>query len=323
MIKKGVDFNWEKLTPADKKYISDLGLIFIAAPREMSVKRFVELAKHYLPKGNVLLGIARETYVEGFEHQPQFKTLQLTNIQFLIDKVKNSKTPHKIYTLGYEQHNLDAILNEIVVKRVILVNGSWRYTFHNLPAYRTLVNKNIPYKHVSPFINEAEAKEFEKTHQMVVTLPNRGEILNDQQMIEAANEAAKQSFDYSFQTAVTVGRRKGDSYEYIDSFFNRVIPYQTYAMHFGNEREKHFSLPHDTNHYDTVHAEMAVITEAAKGSFELEGITIFINLLPCPNCARTLSQTDISEVVYVRDHSDGYAVKILGLCGKKVRRLVK
>jgi len=35
-----------------------------------------------------------------------------------------------------------------------------------------------------------------------------------------------------------------------------------------------------------------------------------------------LSQTDIAEFVYQEDHSDGYAIKMLELAGKKVRRIV-
>jgi deoxycytidylate deaminase len=44
--------------------------------------------------------------------------------------------------------------------------------------------------------------------------------------------------------------------------------------------------------------------------------------MPCPACARMLSQTDIEEFVYSIDHSEGYAVKMLEAAGKKVRRIV-
>jgi deoxycytidylate deaminase len=56
---------------------------------------------------------------------------------------------------------------------------------------------------------------------------------------------------------------------------------------------------------------------------DMKGSSLFINLLPCPTCARLLSQLPLGEVVYVEDHSDGYAVKILETSGKKVRRVVK
>ena len=49
---------------------------------------------------------------------------------------------------------------------------------------------------------------------------------------------------------------------------------------------------------------------------------MFINLMPCPTCARMLAMTDIEEFVYSIDHSDGYAVKMLEAAGKKVRRVV-
>ncbi len=126
----------------------------------------------------------------------------------------------------------------------------------------------------------------------------------------------------AFQTRVSLGRKKGKKYELLATTFNPVLPYQTYAMHFGASREVNFSPPHDLNHYDTTHAEVELIIKAGREKINLKGTTLFINLLPCPACARMLSRTDIEEFVYTEDHSDGYAVKMLELAGRKVRRVV-
>jgi deoxycytidylate deaminase len=93
-------------------------------------------------------------------------------------------------------------------------------------------------------------------------------------------------------------------------------------MHYGAAREIHFSPPHDVNHYDTVHAEVELILQASRQKIGLKDTSFFINTLPCPMCARMLSQTDIKELVYQNDHSEGYAIKMLEACGKIVRRLV-
>jgi deoxycytidylate deaminase len=111
-------------------------------------------------------------------------------------------------------------------------------------------------------------------------------------------------------------------YKPLGGAFNKVVPYQTYAMHHGSAREKNFSPANDLNHYDTIHAEVALLINAQKNKTDLAGTTLFINLMPCPTCARMLSQTDIEEFVYSVDHSDGYAVKMLEAAGKKVRRVV-
>ena len=175
-------------------------------------------------------------------------------------------------------------------------------------------------KYVSPFVDEDEAKAYLETHTPMVALPQAGELLSEQQMFDVADSASRQSFDYSFQTGAALGRREGDKYEFISTGYNKVIPYQSYALHHGNSREKHQSPPHDANHYDTVHAEMQLIIAAARGTYQLDDTTLFINLLPCPNCARTLSQTPLAGIVYKLDHSDGYAEHILTASGKKVVR---
>ena len=301
-----------------------INAIFIAAPRELSTKRFTQIVKHYLPKADIVLGIAREEYVDGFEGQVQFRMLRKSTVQPIIDKVASSNSLHKIYPFVYAQHELENIVKHLVpTQRLLLVNGSWRYAFHNLPAYKILKKNQVPIKFISPFADEIEAKQYELAYTPNVKLPDPGQLLSEKEMFAAAGLAATQSFDYSFQTGTALGVKREKGYEFIATTFNKVVPYQTHALHYGNSREKYLSPPHDTNHYDTIHAEMLLLVEAARGDYSLEGATLFINLLPCPNCARTLSQSNIAEVVYNNDHSDGYAIKLLEQSGKKVRRLVQ
>lgn len=310
-------FDWK----ISKDQINALDAIFIAAPRELSARRFAQIVKRYLPKANIILGIATEEYIVGFENQPQFKMLKLAAVEGVIDKVATSSSQHKIYVLEYNQPELSDIIQRCDFKRILLVNGSWKYAFHNLDSYQAIVERGFEYKFISPFADEDEAHDYEKTHTPHVDLPKPGDMLTELEMTQIADAVAVQSFDNSFQTGVSLGRKVDDAYEYIETAFNQVIPYQTYALHHGNSREKYLSRPHDTNHYDTIHAEMQLLTKALAGGIDLAGTTLFVNLLPCPNCARTLSQTTIAEIVYRHDHSDGYAVELLKLCGKKVWRL--
>ncbi|MDB5176448.1 MAG: cd [Candidatus Saccharibacteria bacterium] len=295
--------------------------IFIVAPRELSVRRFTQIVKHYLPKGDIVLGISAEEYVDGFQNQPQFKMLKQETVQTVIDKVQSSHSLNKILPFVYAQSDLEKIVKDLHSnQRVLLVNGSWKYAFHNLPAYSILQENKVPVKFISPFTDENEAIEYEKSHTPTLDLPKKGTMLSEKQMSDIGELAATESFDYSFQTGVAVGKKRDNDYEFLLSSFNKVIPYQSYALHHGNSRERHLTRPHDTNHYDTIHAEMAAIIDAAKRGIDLEGATMFVNLLPCPNCARTLSQTGISDFVYRHDHSGGYASELLKLCGKKVRQ---
>lgn len=320
------EFDWSELAFGSKKPLRDLNATFIAAPREISAERFTQLIKEYLPKGSIVLGLAKENYIDGFDGQPHFRTLQLETIQKVIDKVDVSKTPRKIYTLHYFQRELNHILEKVSFKHHLFINGSWHKAFHNLPQYYTLANNRRSYELISPFVNEDEArsytKKIEKEIDRTLPLPKQGKILPEKEMMKAAFRVAAYSFDYNFQTGVSFGSKTKNGYTFQAAAYNAVVPFQGYAMHYGAARETHFSPPHDVNHYDTVHAEVALVLGAAHKKVNLRGVTIFINTLPCPTCARMLSQSNIKELVYQNDHSEGYAIAMLELAGKIVRRIV-
>ncbi len=310
---------------AHRQQLKALQPVFIAAPRELSVARFKQLVKAYLPGGPLLLGIAAEPYIDGFERQPQFKTLRQAAVQPVIDAVNASASPHKIYTLTYAQRDLRYIFETLRFSRVVLVNGSWKYSFHTQPPYYALAKKATPYDMVSPFISETAAEAYADEHRPILQelwLPPPG-AYSETAMLAFAGTVAKQSYDYSFQTGVVLGRNTDDNtYELLTATCNQVVPFETYAMHYGASRETYFSPPHDLNHYDTVHAEVAAIVDAQKKGIDLRGSTMFINLMPCPSCARMLATTDIAAFVYTIDHSEGYAVHLFEAAGKEVRRIV-
>ncbi len=321
------EFDWSDLAFSNKSKLKKLDATFIAAPRELSAERFKQLAKDYLPKGNIVLGLAKEEYIDGFEGQPQFKTVDLATVRTTIDKVADSDSKYKIYTLTYFQREAPYIVEKLKPRQTIFINGSWKYSFHTTPLYYTLTTSGLPFELISPFVSEEEAKQY-----VLSMTPELNRIgLTKQQaekgMLAVAQEAAKLSYDYNFQTGAVLGKRiKNHSippvYEFLGAACNEVVPFKTYAMHYGASRETHFSPPNDLNYYDTVHAEIVLLLSNLKWGFGLKGTTLFINLMPCPACARMLSMTDIDEIVYGLDHSDGYAVKLLERAGKKVRRVV-
>ena len=319
-----MNFDWADLAFGSKKPIKELKATFITAPRDISSNRLKQLLKGYLPKGNIILGISKEKYVVGFENQPQFKMLQQKDVQTLVDQVTASKSPHKLYTLSYSQRELGYIFEKVSFREVLLVNGSWQNSFHTTVPYYALVKAQIPFTYVSAFCDEAEAKNYEKSADKLIpnVTTNKPNKYTEEELLTMALQVAKASYDFTFQIGVVLAKRTGNAYQLLDSAFNKVVPYQTYAMLNGASREQNFSPVNDQNHYDTVHAETMLIIKAAEQGTNLRGMSLFINVLPCPTCARMLSQTAISEIVYSQDHSDGYAVRMLEQSGKKVRRIV-
>lgn len=322
-------FDWAELAFASKKPLNELDAVFVAASRDMSVRRIAAVVKEYIPKANLIVGIAKEPYIDGFDGQPQFKTLQHSNeLQELINKVNDSPSRHKIYTLHYFQREAKYIFEKVRFKKVLLVNGSWQHSFHVRAEYYALVNNHVGYSYISPFVDENEAHDYESliykdfTNDVWPKDPTGPQT--EMQMLKHAEQSAKLSFDHTFQTGATLGKRIGKSNRYIflANSYNKIVPLQTYALLYGAEREKHYSPVNDLNYYDTVHAEVIMLLETQKGRLDISGSTLFINLLPCPHCARMLTQTDIAEIVFSQDHSDGYAIQMLEKAGKKVRRII-
>lgn len=319
-------FDWDQLAFASKKPLKQLKATFVLAPRHMSEARLQQLAKDYLPKGNLVIGIAKEKYIEGFEGQPQFASLDLDDVLPLVKKIHQAKTPHKLYVLTYYQRNAVHILEKDLFARVLLINGSWKSAFHNRVEYYTLTSHQIPFAYLSPFVDENEAKSYEKklSKQLDSIAPTHIEtvLCTESEILYQAQQISLRSYDYCFQTGATLARKKGSKYQELVKAWNQVVPYETFALHHGSVREKNFSPPGDLNFYDTVHAEVELILSAQQSKLDIKHTTLFINLMPCPTCARMLCETDIAEVVYQYDHSEGYAITMLEAAGKTVRRVV-
>lgn len=319
-------FDWSDLAFGSKSPVNSLKASFLAAPRKISAEYFKELVKTYLPHGNILLGIAKETYVSGFEDQPQFQMLAYEDVESIITQINKQPWSTKIYTLHYFQRELPYILDKLKAQRVLFINGSWKYAFHTTEPFYVLHKRRTEYKLIPAFKDEAEAKAYDAafTSKVLNKIEFKNTRLDELALMKQVSRAAALSFDYNFQTGAILakkGQAKTKPYTLITYSFNKVVPYQTYAMLNGAMREKFFSPPHDLNHYDTIHAEVALILNAQKEKIDLRRTSLFINLMPCPPCARMLAESDIQEIVYQADHSEGYALRLFEEAGKKVRRL--
>ncbi len=316
--------DWNEIAFKNKSELGKGTKIFIAAPRSISQTRIKQLFKTYLPANDLVFGIAKESYVDGLSNQPQFSMLGMQDISPVVDKVHRSKTPHQCQILEYNQRDLVHILQKVSFKKVIFLNGSWYGPFHMKPAYYTLMNAKTPYELVSPFSDETEARTYAENLIFSKALPSQDKNVSELEIIELVAETARKSYDYAaYQTGAILARKESNGYSVLFSAHNKILPYETYAMHNGSLREKNFTIQNDMNHYDTLHAEMALLAQALKVQVSVKGCTLFVNLLPCPQCARMIAETEISEIVYSIDHSGGFAAQLLEDSGKTVRRIVQ
>jgi deoxycytidylate deaminase len=314
------ELDWSKMAFGSKRPLRDLQSIFIAPSREVSQRRFAQIVKKYLPLGNIVVALPTESFIKGYEGQRQFRTIDAKIISPIIEKVNQAKPPHLIYTLKCAQTDFLPILREVKFARVILVNGSWQSSFHLRPEYHKLAHDKVDFDFVSPFADEEEAMDFDK--QIGFSFVAIDRTLDEIEAMRLARSARVDSFDTSFQTGAALFDKTPEGYRLVNAYYNKTVPYRSFAWHFGAQREIHRTMPGDLTHYDAVHAEVMMVLDAAKNGRALDGKSLFIELLPCPTCARMLCETPIEEIVYSLDHSDGYAVKLFEKAGKTVRRLV-
>ena len=314
--------DWSDFAFKSKGKLSDLNAVFIVAPREISIKRFTQIFKEYITEGAVILGVSKEQYVKGFGYQPQFKMLQLKSLSGVIEKIESSPVGKNFYILEYMQDDLQFILRDVDFKKVILVNGSWKYTFHTRSEFYEIVKKKLDFEFISPFESEEVAiKEYERlkidiNKNFELTTKVNG-LKSDKDVFEFLEAVSKSSFDNSFQVGAVLF---SDKKELLAYSYNKVVPFETYALHYGNQREINMSPPNDVNFYSTNHAEVELIIECMSKKIDTNNSLLYINVLPCPSCARMICSTKIKKIIYKIDHSDGYAISLLSKAGKEVQQ---
>ena len=313
-------YDWTDLVTAVSNPLEKFGSTFILAPRQISIKRFKQIIKQYLPKGNIILGIAQEEFIQGFEGQPQFRTLELESVE---KYAYNSNS--KLIILKYPQSEILPVIQKLNFRRAVIVNGSFHRSFHLRLEYQAILDKGASIKYISPFTDETEAQEFankfvvknttskpraKSHHSEHVAKPTPQ---SDSEFKNLISVESSRSFETSFQTAAAIVTESGE----VICQHNIVAPYETYAWHHGFQREKHKSQAGDSSHYDSVHAETAALLLVG---LKAKGAKLYCCTFPCPHCARNIVFAGISEVIYELDYGDKYGYNLFDKSGVKYRR---
>lgn len=311
-------YKWSEVKTSDLKQLTQNKPILILGPREISTKRVVQLSEKLVTKKPIVWGCVTEKYITGLENSPQFKTLGLKKLKDALKKLPQD-TQKSISILTYPQKETVKILKQGNWGAVVGINGSWHRAFHYRDEYHTIIDKKILYKLVSSFINKAEALNyFQKIKPALPAVKAKaGTKYSEKKLMEFSKQASLRSFDYTFQTGAVLAKNN----KFLLATHNKVVPYETYMLHKGATKEKNLTGFQEPGHYDTSHAEQEMLIQIHKQGIDLDGCSLYINLMPCPACARLLSSTPIKEVVYQHEHSDGYAKELLEKGGKGVRSI--
>jgi dCMP deaminase len=310
-------YDWNKLSSSNLKKLKSTQVVFVAGSRDMSVERITQLAQGLAAQTSVVWGCLKDNYIPGLEGSLQFRSLACRNLAEILDGVQ---VKHPITIMLYYQRDWQYIIRELDMSTAILINGSWHKMLHLRPEFWEMERMGINIKRISPFTGEKEAKAYAATILGEYGDENQlftGSDYSDSELMRLSTEVAKRSFDWVWQIGAVLAR---DGKPLLAGY-NRVVPYESASMHHGSTREENFSPPNDQNHYDTCHAEMDLLIQAQRQDVDLKGTKLYINLLPCPACARVLARTDISEIVYENDHSEGYGFRLLSKAGKQLTRV--
>jgi len=71
----------------------------------------------------------------------------------------------------------------------------------------------------------------------------------------------------------------------------------------------------------TLHAEQNAIIQAALHGVITEGAIIYVTHQPCFNCAKTIINAGISEIVYDREYHDDRSLEFLEQAGVKLNKI--
>lgn len=308
---------WEKLNNSQKKLLAKQQAILILGSRELNELRIINLASKLANKKQLIFACIKEKYIAGFENCPQFASLSLKKLSQTLSQLP-THLQKKITILEYPQNYAKYLIRELNPSVVIVVRGSYQHAFHYTPLFYEIIKHNLKYKLISPFASKKEALAYEKQIKQKLTPLNTKtrQKYSDKKLMNFTRHIAKQSFDYTFQTGAVLAKNG----QFLLAACNRVMPYQTAMLHLGSSKEKHLGPPQDLNYYDTNHAEVEIILQALKNKIDLSKTTLYINLLPCPVCARMLARSPIAKIIYRHDHSHGYGFRMLESAGKKLQR---
>ncbi len=314
---------WETISDKNKSYLKNLKPIFILGGVRTTEKRLSFLVKNLIKQNkNVLIGVLKDKFINGFEGQEQFETQSFEDTKKIINKLETDFNK-KITILFYFQRNTKYILKDIDPSFVLIFNSSFKYAFHFTEIFYTLIKQKINYKLISPFFDKNEALEFDKYYKNILAKKAKkiqsfyGKDKKDIDIKKLLLLEQSLSFDHTFQTSLLFFQQN----KLIISAHNTIIPFSTHARHFGFLKEKNYSPPQDLNFYNTNHAEVNLLLKALENKFPLKNGEIYINLLPCPFCSRMLCKTGIKKVNFLYDHSNQYAQDLFKNCKIKIEKI--
>lgn len=235
-------------------------------------------------RGGVLYVLDEELVREVPRMERDIRALKASEVKTLLDGLRIFE---RIIILGKknladaQNHDAPIIMPDEDVSRAF--------------AAAHLPDKKVEF--VSVFLRwdkQISMKEFEVPPDRVIS---RDEA--DKEMMAAASAEAARSPDWWRQIGA-VAVRDG---KILLAAYNKPVPSKDYTLGpFGDPRSN-FDAGVSFELSKTIHAEAAVIAEAARRGAPLAGASLYITTFPCPVCAKSIAAAGISRVYYAKGYS--------------------
>ena len=142
-------------------------------------------------------------------------------------------------------------------------------------------------------------KDSAKKKNIVVADEEISESEFDRRMMGKALQEAQKSSDWWRQIGAVVVKDG----EMLISGFNKPLPFDQIHNILGDPRSN-FDYGERYELSKFIHAEAALIANAAKNGIKIDGASIYVTTFPCPSCAKSIVVSGIKEVYY----SEGYSL---------------
>lgn len=161
-------------------------------------------------------------------------------------------------------------------------------------AEKYLTGKNVEF--VSVFLRwdkQISTKELEVPPDRVIS-----EEALDKELMGLALKESEKSRDWWRQIGGVIVKNG----EVLLAAHNKPLPSEHSAGAFGDPRSN-FDAGQSIELSKAIHAEAALIAEAARRGLALEGASLYVTTFPCPICAKSIALSGIRRVYYKKGYS--------------------
>lgn len=120
----------------------------------------------------------------------------------------------------------------------------------------------------------------------------------DREMLERAHEVAAHSSDWWRQVGAVLIKER----EIVLAAFNKHFPSEQSSYVYGDPRSN-FEAGKSIEVSSSLHAEIGLISEAARKGISTENLDLYVTTFPCPTCAYACANSGIKRLFYGEGYS--------------------